>query len=174
MESVPCKRRAIPSHGLCDKWTRATASWTQAAKEVSSGKRKEKVKLASLNVGSMTGRSGEIVQLVRTNSLQVLCVQETKWKGSKAIEIGAGYKLYYLGDDGTKNGVLCEDMIDRVLAVERTCDREMRLKEMCRTSSAVMHHKWGVHTTKKTSSGSTWTRRCKRCQEVRGWLWRVT
>ena len=89
------------------------------------------MKLASLNVGSMTGRSGEIVQLMRTKSLQVLCVQETKWKGSKAREIGAGYKLYYHGEDGTKNGVgivLSEDMRDRVLAVERTCDRVMRMK----------------------------------------------
>ena len=36
----------------------------------------------------MTERSGEIVQLMWKNSLQVLCVQETKWKGSKAREIG--------------------------------------------------------------------------------------
>ena len=43
-----------------------------------------KVKIATLNVGSMTRRSGEIAQLMRKKSLQVLCVQETKWKGSKA------------------------------------------------------------------------------------------
>lgn len=90
-----------------------------------------KIKLATLNVGSMTGRSGEVVQLMLKKNLQVLCVQETKWKGSKAREIGAGYKLYYHGEDGTKNGVgivLCEDLKDRVLAVERPCDRVMRVK----------------------------------------------
>ena len=95
------------------------------------GRRLRKLKLASLNVGSMTGRSGEIVQLMKKKSLQVLCVQETKWKGSKAKEIGVGYKLYYHGEDGTKNGVgivLSEDMRDRVLAVERTCERVMRMK----------------------------------------------
>ena len=46
-------------------------------------------------------------------SLQVLCVQETKWKGSKAREIGAGYKLYYHGEDSKRNGigiVLCEEL----------------------------------------------------------------
>ena len=47
------------------------------------GRRLRKLKLASLNVGSMTGRSGEIVQLMRKKSLQVLCVQETKWKGEQ-------------------------------------------------------------------------------------------
>ena len=64
-------------------------------------------------------------------NLQVLCVQETKWRGSKAREIGAGYKLYYHGEDGMKNGVgivLCEDLKDRVLAVERPSDRVMRMK----------------------------------------------
>ncbi len=50
-------------------------------------------------------------------NLQVLlvCVQETKWRGSKAREIGAGCKLYYHGEDGMKNGVgivLCEDLKD--------------------------------------------------------------
>ena len=71
------------------------------------------------------------MQLLRKKSLQVLCVQETKWKGSNAREIGAGYKLYYHGEDGTKNGVgivLSEDMRDRVLAVERKCDRVTRMK----------------------------------------------
>ena len=45
----------------------------------------------------------------------MLCVQERKWKRSKAREIGAGYKLYYHEEDGTKNGVgivLSEDMRD--------------------------------------------------------------
>ena len=64
-------------------------------------------------------------------NLQVLCVQETKWRGSKAREIGGGYKLYYHGEDGTKNGVgivLCEELKDRVLAVERPSDRVIRMK----------------------------------------------
>ena len=61
----------------------------------------------------------------------MLCVQETKWRGSKAREIGAGYKLYYHGEDGMKNGVgivLCEEPKDRVLAVERPSDRVVRMK----------------------------------------------
>ena len=48
------------------------------------GSRLIKMKLSSLNVGNMTGRRGDMVQLMRKKSLQVLCVQETKWKGSKA------------------------------------------------------------------------------------------
>ena len=85
------------------------------------------VKIATLNdVGTMTGRSGEIAQLMIKKSLQVMCVEETQWKRSKAREIGAGYKLYYHGEDSKRNVigiVLCEELKDRVLAVTRTCDR---------------------------------------------------
>ena len=102
-------------------------------------------------------------------------------EGSKAREIGAGYKLYYHGGDGTKNGVgivLSEDMRDRVLAVERTCDRVMNIK--LEIEGEVWHiiscyvPQMGCTQEEKTSSGSTWTQRCKRYQEVRGWSWRET
>ena len=78
----------------------------------------------------MTGRSGEVVHIMARKNLQVLCVQETKWRGSKAREIGGGYNLYYHGEGGTKNGVgivLCEELKDRVLAVEGPSDRVMRI-----------------------------------------------
>ena len=63
--------------------------------------------------------------------VQVLCVQETKWRGSNAREICGGFKLFYHAEDGTKNGVeivLCEELKHRVLAVERPSDRVMRMK----------------------------------------------
>ena len=40
--------------------------------------------LATLNVGNMTGRSGEIAQLMRKKSLQVLFVQNIEWKGNES------------------------------------------------------------------------------------------
>ena len=54
-----------------------------------------KVKIATLNVGSMTGRSGEIAQLMRKKSLQVVCIQETKWKGSKAIQFNSIHHILF-------------------------------------------------------------------------------
>ena len=48
----------------------------------------------------------------------MLCVQETKWRGGNAREIGAGYKLYYHWEDGMTNGegmVLGKNLKDRVL-----------------------------------------------------------
>ncbi|KAK3556675.1 hypothetical protein QTP70_012834 [Hemibagrus guttatus] len=40
--------------------------------------------------------------------VDILCVQETRWKGSKARSIGAGFKLFYYGVDSKRNGVGCE------------------------------------------------------------------
>ncbi|KAI5606485.1 hypothetical protein C0J50_1984 [Silurus asotus] len=34
-----------------------------------------------------------------------MCVWETKWKGSKARNIGGGFKLFYHGVDGKRHGV---------------------------------------------------------------------
>ena len=32
--------------------------------------------------------------------MNIMCVQETKWKGSKARELGNGFKLFCIGEEG--------------------------------------------------------------------------
>ncbi|KAK3554939.1 hypothetical protein QTP86_001876 [Hemibagrus guttatus] len=52
--------------------------------------------------------------------VDILCVQETRWKGSKARSIGAGFKLFYYGVDSKTNGVgvvLKEEFVRNVLEV---------------------------------------------------------
>ncbi len=61
----------------------------------------------------------------------VLCVQETKWKGSKARSIVGGFKLFYHGVDGKRNGIgviLKEEYVNSVLEVKRVSDRMMSVK----------------------------------------------
>ncbi|KAK3572390.1 hypothetical protein QTP86_032612 [Hemibagrus guttatus] len=63
--------------------------------------------------------------------VDILCVQETRWKGSKARSIGAGFKLFYYGVDSKRNGVgvvLKEEFVWNVLEVKRVSDRVMSLK----------------------------------------------
>ncbi|KAK3570513.1 hypothetical protein QTP86_020086 [Hemibagrus guttatus] len=63
--------------------------------------------------------------------VDILCVQETRWKGSKARSIGAGFKLFYYGVDSKRNGVgvvLKEEFGRNVLEVKRVSDRVMSLK----------------------------------------------
>ena len=52
------------------------------------------IRIATLNVGSMTEKEYEMVEMMEKRKLEVLCVQETKWKGIKAKNLGGGYKNY--------------------------------------------------------------------------------
>ncbi len=61
--------------------------------------------------------------------MDIACVQETKWKGNKAREIGEGYKLCYSG--ASRNGVgiiLPSEWQDKILEVKRKIDRVMSIK----------------------------------------------
>ncbi|KAK3553676.1 hypothetical protein QTP70_006883 [Hemibagrus guttatus] len=73
----------------------------------------------------------ELADMVKRRKVDILCVQETRWKGSKARSIGAGFKLFYYGVDSKRNGVgvvLKEEFVRNVLEVKRVSDRVMSLK----------------------------------------------
>ncbi|KAK3564068.1 hypothetical protein QTP86_007525 [Hemibagrus guttatus] len=81
--------------------------------------------------GTMTGKGRELADMMERRKVDILCVQETRWKGSKARSIGAGFKLFYYGVDSKRNGVgvvLKEEFVRNVLEVKRVSDRVMNLK----------------------------------------------
>ena len=47
----------------------------------------------------------EVVEIKKTRNMEVLCVQETKWKGDSALTIAEGYKMLHAGGDGRSNSV---------------------------------------------------------------------
>ncbi|KAK3548037.1 hypothetical protein QTP70_003054 [Hemibagrus guttatus] len=66
------------------------------------------------------GKGRELADVMERRKVDILCVQETKWKGSKARSIGAGFKLFYYGVDSKRNGVgvvLKEEFVRNVLEV---------------------------------------------------------
>ena len=80
------------------------------------------LKFGSLNVGTITGKSRELADMMERRKVDILCILESKWKGSKARNIGGGYKLFYHGVDGKRNGVgviLKEGYIRNVVEVKR-------------------------------------------------------
>ena len=92
---------------------------------------KVELKVGTLNVGTITGKGRELADMMERRKVDILCVQETKWKGSKARNIGGNYKLFYHGVSGQKNGVgiiLKERFINNVLEVRRVSDRAMCIK----------------------------------------------
>ncbi|KAK3549540.1 hypothetical protein QTP86_003633 [Hemibagrus guttatus] len=66
------------------------------------------------------GKGRELADMMERRRVDILCVQETRWKGSKARSIGAGFKLFYYGVDSKRNGVgvvLKEEFVRNVLEV---------------------------------------------------------
>ena len=66
----------------------------------------KKIKLMAatlLNVETMTGKGREVEDLVERKGVDILCVQETRWKGEKAKGISEGYKMWYF-ESGNKKG----------------------------------------------------------------------
>ncbi|KAK3535343.1 hypothetical protein QTP70_009353 [Hemibagrus guttatus] len=89
------------------------------------------LRIGTLSVGTMTGKGRELADMMERRKVDILCVQETRWKGSKARSIGAGFKLFYYGVDSKRNGVgvvLKEEFVRNVLEVKSVSDRVMSLK----------------------------------------------
>ncbi|KAK3524213.1 hypothetical protein QTP70_022666, partial [Hemibagrus guttatus] len=66
------------------------------------------------------GKGRELADMMERRKVDILCVQETRWKGSKACSIGAGFKLFYYGVDSKRNVVgvvLKEEFVRNVLEV---------------------------------------------------------
>ena len=69
----------------------------------------------------MTGRGRELADMMERRNVDILCLQETRWKGSKARNIGGGCKIFYNGADGRKNGIgimLREELAESVSGSE--------------------------------------------------------
>jgi exonuclease III len=64
--------------------------------------------------------------------VNILCVQETKWKGQKTKEMeDTGFKLWYIGTTINKNGVcivLDKRLKDGVVDIKRQGDRIILVK----------------------------------------------
>ena len=70
--------------------------------------------------------------------VNILCIQETKWKGQKAKEVdNTGFKLWYIGTTSNKNrvGVLIDKnkiLKDGAVEVRRQGDRIILVKLVIR------------------------------------------
>jgi hypothetical protein len=73
-----------------------------------------RLRVGTWNVGSLTGKLREIVNTMIMRRMNILCVQEMKWKEQKVKEVeDIGFKLWYIGTTTNKNGV--DIVLDRSL-----------------------------------------------------------
>jgi hypothetical protein len=88
------------------------------------------------NVGSLMGKLRELVDIMIRRRVDILCVQETKWKGQKAKEVeDTGFKLWYTGNTSTKNCVgivLDKSLKDGVMDIKRQGDMLILVKLLVR------------------------------------------
>ena len=78
------------------------------------------VRFMTANIGSMTGKSREITDIMhRRRKIKIACVQKSKWKGSKAKEIGEGFKSYYHDICRARNGIgiIAENVMLNIFSV---------------------------------------------------------
>ena len=47
----------------------------------------------------------EIAEVFQKRNVDIGCVQEVRWKGSKDVEIGLGFRLFFHGVEKKRNGV---------------------------------------------------------------------
>ena len=90
-----------------------------------------KARLGTWNVGSLTGRGMELVDCMKRRRIDILCIQETRWRGSGAKALGDDYKLLYSGGKEKKKGVgiiVGEDIKERIIEVSRKSDRLIMVK----------------------------------------------
>ena len=55
--------------------------------------------------GSFRRQSLEVTNMIDRRTLEVLYIQEAKWKGDRARTLAGGYKMLHAGGDGKRNGV---------------------------------------------------------------------
>ena len=74
---------------------RGGKQWRRKKERNQERKKAKKIKLrvATLNVEAMAGKGRKVADLMERRELDILCVQETRWKGVKARCIGGGYKM---------------------------------------------------------------------------------
>ena len=79
----------------------------------------------------MTGKGREVADFMERRGVDVLCVQETRWKGERARCIDGKYKMWYCRSGNKKNGVgiiLKKEHVDRVVELWRVTDKIIILK----------------------------------------------
>ena len=82
------------------------------------------IRVATLNVGTMRGRSSEVVETVTRRGIDICCVQETRWRGASARLIegkNSRCKFFWVGNDKGTGGVgilVAEKWIDKIFDIK--------------------------------------------------------
>jgi hypothetical protein len=91
-------------------------------------------RVCTANIGTMIGRSREVVEMLARRKVDVCSVQEVQYKGAGCRMFGCGeekYKLWWSGEKQKRGGVgvlVREDLVEDVIEVIRISARIMKIK----------------------------------------------
>ena len=94
----------------------------------------QNVKVCTINVGTLRGRSREVVEMLARRKVDICCIQEVRYRNEGCMSIGSNeekYKLWYVGNDESTNGVgvlMKSELAENVIEVKRYNDRFMCVK----------------------------------------------
>ena len=138
----------------------------------------ESVSVCTVNVGTLVGKSREVVEMLTRRRVDIRCLQEVRYKTSGTTSFGSNYekyKLWYYGnDDGTAGvGILIKQYLaERVLEVVRTDEIVIKIKVLLRklstTFTRYMHHNRDDQPRKRKPSGAAFV--VINSEEVFAWL----
>ncbi|XP_052821790.1 craniofacial development protein 2-like [Octopus bimaculoides] len=91
------------------------------------------LRVGTLNVGTLKGRSGEIVEMLERRCVDLCCLQEVRWRGGSTRFLTGKehrYKIFWAGNTYRVGGVsilLAEKWVDKVIEVVSVCDRILKI-----------------------------------------------
>ena len=96
---LPTTASGVAQQGTCGNYATAKQSENKSRKRRERRVKKQReawkgrcslIRVGTLNIETMTGRERELADMMERRNVDILCLQETKWKGSKARNIGDG------------------------------------------------------------------------------------
>ena len=91
-------------------------------------------RIGTLNVGTLRGKSGEVVETLTRRGIDLCCLQEVRWRGGHSRTVtgkDSHYKFFWQGDRGGIAGVgiaIAVKWVDKVVRVDRVSDRIIALE----------------------------------------------
>ena len=95
------------------------------------------LRVGTINVGSMVGRSREVVEMLARRQIDICAVQEVRYKGQGNRMFGDGeerYKFWWSGGESKIGGVAVmvrENWVENIIEVVRIDERMMKVKMVC-------------------------------------------
>ena len=100
---LPTTASGVAQQGNCGNYATAKHSENKSKKTEGKGVKKQReawkgkrsfIRVGTLYIGTMTGRGRELSDMMERRNVDILCLQETKWKVSKARNIGGRCKIF--------------------------------------------------------------------------------